>query len=101
VNHRIHIATWSKLCSWIHNHFGRDQHESLIQQLFHIRQSSSVQEYIEQFTELNDQLIAYDPAADQHYYAIHFVDGFKDEIKFVIMVQRHVDLDTACMLELL
>jgi hypothetical protein len=50
---------------------------------------------------LNDQLIAYDPAADQHYYAIHFVDGLKDEIKFVIMVQRHVDLDTACMLELL
>jgi hypothetical protein len=64
MNHCIRIASWTELCSWIHGSFGHDQHESLIRLLFHIRQSSSVQEYIEQFTELIDQLVAYDPVVD-------------------------------------
>jgi hypothetical protein len=37
LNHRIHTATWTELCNWIHDRFSRDQHESLIQQLFHIK----------------------------------------------------------------
>jgi hypothetical protein len=30
MNHRIRSATWTELYSWIHDRFGRDQHESLI-----------------------------------------------------------------------
>jgi hypothetical protein len=37
VNHQIRSTTWTELCSWIHDRFGRDQHESLICQLFHIK----------------------------------------------------------------
>jgi hypothetical protein len=73
----------------------------LIRQLFHIKQSGSVQEYIDQFIELIDQLIAYESTVDQCYYTTHFVDGLKDEIKSVILVQLPINLDTACSLALL
>jgi hypothetical protein len=42
VHHRIRTTSWNELCSSIHEHFGRDQHEALIRQLFHIKQSGSV-----------------------------------------------------------
>jgi hypothetical protein len=103
VNHHIYKATWNELCSGIHDRFGRDQHDSLIRQLFHIKQYGSVQEYIDKFCKLVDQLSAYEPShsADSHYYITRFVDGFKPEIKSIIWVQRPTDLDTACSLELL
>jgi hypothetical protein len=101
VNHRILSATWTELCSWIHDRFGRDQHESLIRQLFHIKQLTSVQDYIDKFVELVDQLIAYEPASDQRYCNACFVDGLKDDIKSVILIQCPVDLVTACTLALL
>jgi hypothetical protein len=70
--------------------------------LFHIRQTTSVQDYIDRFTELVDQLVAYQHSSSDHcYYTTHFVDGLKNEIKSVILVQRPVDLDTACSLALL
>jgi hypothetical protein len=52
VQRRVNSAFWKELCSWIHERFGRDQHEILIRQLFHIRQSTTVQDYIDRFTEL-------------------------------------------------
>jgi hypothetical protein len=96
VDHRIRAASWSEVCSWIHDHFGHDQHESLIRQLFHIKQTTTVQDYIDRFTELVDQLVAYEPSSDHRYYTTHFVDGLKD-----VLVQRPVDLDAACVLALL
>jgi hypothetical protein len=54
VDHRIRTVSWNELCSWIHERFGRDQHEILIRQLYHIRQIGSVQEYIDKFCELVD-----------------------------------------------
>jgi hypothetical protein len=53
-NHHIHLASWKELCSWIHDRFGHDQHESLIRQLFHIKQVGTVLEYIDKFSELVD-----------------------------------------------
>jgi hypothetical protein len=37
VHHRICSASWSELCSWIHDRLSQDQHKSLIRQLFHIK----------------------------------------------------------------
>jgi hypothetical protein len=101
VNHLTPTVTWTELCSWIHDCFGHDQHEALIRQLFHIKQISSVQDYIDKFIELIDQLLAYEPAANQCYYTTCFVDGLRDEIKSVILVQSPIDLDTACSFALL
>jgi hypothetical protein len=103
VNHRIRKATWTELCSWIHDRFGKDQHDLLIRQLFHIKQSRSVQECIDKLCELVDQLSAHEPShsANSRYYATCFVDGLKHEIKSIILVQMSVDLDIAFSLALL
>jgi hypothetical protein len=46
VNYHVHTATWKELCSWIRDRFGRDHHKSLIRQIFHIKQTGGIQEYI-------------------------------------------------------
>jgi hypothetical protein len=101
VDHRVKVASWIELCSWIHDRFGRDQHELFIRQLYKIKEVGSVQEYIDKFCELVDQLQAYSPNIDPLYYTTRFVDGLKDYIKFLISVQRPKDLDTGCCLALL
>jgi hypothetical protein len=58
--HQLRCAGWDKFCVMVHDRFGRDQHEAQIRQLFHIRQSGTVTEYVEQFSELLDQLVAYE-----------------------------------------
>jgi hypothetical protein len=42
VEHRVCVATWIELCSWIHDRFARDQHELLIRQMYKIKQQGSV-----------------------------------------------------------
>ena len=64
----------------------------------HIRQTSTVSEYVERFTELVDQLIAYGHSTDPMYYTIRFIDGLRDEIRSTVPVQRPPTLDTACSL---
>ena len=81
--------------------FGKDQHELLIRQLFHIRQTGSVQEYADKFTSIVDGLIAYGKNIDPIYYAMKFVDGLRDEIRTVVHMQRPGTLDTIVVLALL
>jgi hypothetical protein len=89
------------LCSWVHGRFAEDEHEILIRQLYKIKQSRLVQEYIDKFVELLDQLKAYSNSIDPLYYTKKVVDGLKDEIKQSIIVQRPKDLDTTCCFALL
>jgi hypothetical protein len=72
----------------VHDRFGRDQHEVLIRQLFHIKQIGYVAEYVEQFAQLVDQLSAYTSSTDPLYYTLQFIDGLRDDIKPIILVQR-------------
>jgi hypothetical protein len=68
VDHKVRLANWLELCSWIHDRFGQDQHEILIKHLYHIKQLGSVQDYIDKFCELIDQLQAYTKSVDPLYY---------------------------------
>jgi hypothetical protein len=95
INHHVRSASWKELCSWIHDRFNHDQHESLIRQLFHIKQVGTIQEYIDKFSYLVHQLVAYEHSSDFWYYTTRFVDGLKDDVKAVVLVQRPTDLDTA------
>jgi hypothetical protein len=80
--------------------FDREQHESLFRQLFHISQSGSLSDYVEQFASLVDELAAYVSRTDPFYYSMCFVDGLKHVIRTVVMVQRPPNLDTSCALAL-
>jgi hypothetical protein len=70
----------------------------LLRLLFQIRQTGPVNEYIEQFVALVDDLKAYVKHPDPLYYSQCFIDGLHDEIKSVVLVQRPSTLDTACVL---
>jgi hypothetical protein len=50
---------------------------------------------------LVDQLVAYEHSSYHIYYTTRFVDGLKDDIKSIALVQHPIDLDTACTLALL
>jgi hypothetical protein len=85
----------------MHDRFDRDQHESLIRQLFHVRQTTTISEYLTSFTSLVDQLKAYSATHDHLYFTMLFVDGLRHDIKSIVLVQRPKDLDTAATLALL
>jgi hypothetical protein len=85
-------------CKLVHDRFGRDQQEILVRQLFHIKQSGTVADYVEEFSQLVDQLSSYTTTTDPLYYTLQFIDGLRDDIKSVVLVQRPADLDIACVL---
>jgi hypothetical protein len=101
VDHCIHTVNWSELCSWIHDCFGHDQHEILIRHLYCMKQLGSMQEYINKFSELIDQLNAYNCSVDPLFYTTKFIDGLLEDIRSVIVVQRPPNLDIVCCLALL
>ena len=81
--------------------FGKSQYEALIRQLFRIRRASTVQEYIDKFSELVDQLLAYAWHTDPLFFAMRFMDGLRDDIRNVVHMQRPNSFDEACVLALL
>jgi hypothetical protein len=48
-----------------------------------------------------DVLVTYEHTIDPLYYTMGFIDGLRDDIKYVILVQCPSTLDTACALALL
>jgi hypothetical protein len=86
VERRLKHANWHEFCSLIHDRFGRDQHDALIHQLFHMRQEGFVTEYVDQFSALVGQLSAYESKANLLYYAMRFVDGLREKIKSMVMI---------------
>jgi hypothetical protein len=45
-----------------------------------------------------DQLAAYNTHTDPLYYTLRFIDGLREDIRSIVLVQRPQDLDTACVL---
>ena len=98
VEDQLATISWSDFCSQLLLRFARDEHELLLRRLFQIRQTGPVNEYINQFVALVDDLKAYTKHPDPLYYTQCFLDGLRDEIKDVLLVQRPSTLDTACVL---
>jgi hypothetical protein len=90
--------SWEEFCQLLLDRFGKQEHKILIRRLFHIKQTTTVTAYIDQFAQLLDQLRAYQTITDPLYYTMKFLDGLKDDIKSVVMIQRPKDLDTAFVL---
>lgn len=80
------------------NRFGRDQHEWLVRQLFHIKQQGSVADYVDRFSGLLDQLAAYENQPDPLHYTMKFIEGLREDLKASVLLQRPADLDTAYVL---
>jgi hypothetical protein len=46
VESQLESVSWEQFCIMVRDRFDRDQHELLVRQLLHIRQTSSVSDYI-------------------------------------------------------
>jgi hypothetical protein len=57
--------------------FCRTQYQSLIRKLYELVQTGTVEEYVRQFAELIDQLVAYEEKPDVLHYVTRFIDGLK------------------------
>jgi hypothetical protein len=78
--------------------FGRDQHQVMLRQLYHIDQVSTVASrlaaYVESFSELIDQLTTYEQNLDTVHYVTRFIDGL-NILRVVVAIQCPKDLDTS------
>lgn len=95
VQHKFVRASWGEFCTAVIHRFGRNQHQTLVQRLYRLRQTGTVEEYVAQFSELMDQLTAYEPNPDMLHYTTRFIDGLKNEVRMIVAVQRPMDLDSA------
>ncbi|XP_062187935.1 uncharacterized protein LOC133891241 [Phragmites australis] len=92
---------WKDFCHAVCIRFERDHYNQLIRQFFHIKQLGSVVEYIEKFDELVHQLLAHDASLSTAVITNRFIDGLKEEVRAVVLIQRPHDLDTASSVALL
>jgi hypothetical protein len=95
VEYKLKSCSRLQFSSMLLDRFGRDQHEVLIRQLLNIKQLGSVNEYIDKFASLLDQLAAYEGTTNPLHHTMRFIDGLKDELKSSVLIQRPQDLDTA------
>ena len=68
---------------------------------FHIKQTTTVTEYVEQFSDIVHHLLAHDKSFPPSVITNHFMDGLKKDIRVVVMMHTPQDLDTASSLALL
>lgn len=93
--------SWPDLCEIVCNRFARDRKRELIRQWIHLNQTGTVSEYVEKFDNLMHQLMAYGNSDIPDYFVTKFIEGLRDDIRTVVMVQKPPDLDAACSVALL
>ena len=76
VHHRARQVNWAKFCALLQSRLGRNKHQNLLRQMFKIHQSGSVEDYVERFSELYDQLTAYEAQPNM----VHYVTRFMEEL---------------------
>jgi hypothetical protein len=79
----------------------RNQHQVLLRRLYRIAQTTTVEDYVQRFSALVDQISAYDTNPDQLNYLTRFLDGLKPGVRVLVAIQQPADLDAAYTMELL
>jgi hypothetical protein len=92
---------WVELSKLVCDRFEKDQHDYLLRQFFHVKQTNSVSEYIEKFDTIVHQILAHDPKFNSATVTNRFIDGLRDDIRAVVLVHRPGNLDTASSIALL
>jgi hypothetical protein len=101
VTEELKTMTRKQFCQSLHTRFDHDQHEFLLHKMNRIHQTTSMQDYVDHFSELIDQLKAYDSATNTLSNITRFLDGLFPKIRVVLLVQRPNSLDTTYTLALL
>lgn len=84
VQRRAPNAPWEDFCRLLQCRFGRNQHQALVRKFHSISQTGSVEEYVEQFAELCDQLSAYEAVPESVHYVTKFIDGLSSSVRVMV-----------------
>jgi hypothetical protein len=79
----------------------RNQHQVLLRRLYRIAQTTTVEDYVQRFSALVDQISAYDTNPDQLNYLTRLLDGLKPGVRVLVAIQQPADLDAAYTMALL
>jgi hypothetical protein len=94
-------ATWAEFTLAVQTRFCRNQHQILVRRMFHICQTTTVEDYVRRFVELLDQITAFEAQPDPIHYLTRFLDGLKPAVRVLVAIQQPKDLDAAYTLALL
>jgi hypothetical protein len=95
------IEDWPTLCSLVFKRWDKDQHHIFMRQILALKQTRSVAEYIEKFEDLRHQLLLHDPLTSNVFFVACFLDGLRDDIRYVITIHRPQDMEIVCALALM
>jgi hypothetical protein len=77
---------WQEFVAGVIASFGRNQHQTLVRRLFHIRQTTTVADYVYHFAQLVDQIAAYETRLDPVHYTTRFLDGLKPAVRVLVAI---------------
>lgn len=99
VQRRAPNVSWCEFCELLQSRFGHNKHQNLLRQMFHIRQTSTLEEYVEHFSELYDQLTTYETNPNPVHYATRFMEGLIPSVRLIVGIRQPEDLDSALLSE--
>lgn len=94
-------ASWEEFCRLLQCRFGRNQHQALVRKFHSTSQAKIVEDYVEQFSELYDQLSAYESVPESVHYVTKFIDGLQPTVRVMVALHQPQDLDASYELSLL
>lgn len=86
---------WEAFANAVCEQFGREEFQSLLRQFNRLRQSGTVTEYAEKFTQFMHNLMAHHASWEPTYFITHFIDGLQKEIRAAVVLHHPKTLDTA------
>lgn len=101
VQRRAPHATWVDFCNLRQSIFGHNRHQKLLRQMFHIRKTESVEDYVERFSQLYDQISVYEEEPNTVHYVTRFMEGLTPSVRLLVGIQQPEDLDSAYALAVL
>jgi hypothetical protein len=93
--------SWESLYDMTTKHFDHGQYELLYRQVFKVKHTSTVTEYIERFDTLMHHMLAYKLDLDPTLFTTRFIDGLHKELCVTVLIQMPNDLETIVYLALL
>lgn len=94
-------ARWKELVQGVMARFMHNQQQVLLRRLYHISQLTTVEDYVQRYSDLVDQLQAHGTQSDRLHYLTRFLDGLMPAVRVLVAIQQPADLDTSYTLALL
>ncbi|XP_071679939.1 uncharacterized protein [Lolium perenne] len=99
--HQYPQPSWMQFTEAVLARFSRNQHPILSRRLFHIRQETTIEDYVSRFSELMDQISVYEGKPDPVHYTTKFIDGLQSSVRVLVAIQQPKTLEVAYSLALM